>query len=120
MPERSNKSERAFRELVRVLEDAVRAGADSVELEWEGRDLMAFQCLGHAAVGTGPFSRDLQSAVLEEVIQRAGLRRKSKGRMLLTLNGEEYEVLVKQYESFGESAFILKLNKGGKRSRPAR
>jgi hypothetical protein len=120
MSRSDDKSERAFHELVRVLEEAAQAGADSLELEWEGRDLMAFQCLGHAAVGTAPFSRDLQSAVLEEVVQRAGLRRKSKGRMLLTLNEEEYEVLVKQYESFGESAFILKLNKGGRRSRPAR
>jgi len=120
MPENAGEPTKAFRELIRILEEAVRAGADSVELEWEGRDLMAYQSLGHAAVGTAPFSRELQVPVLEEVVERAGLRRKARGKIRLTLLGLEYEVLVKEYDSFGESAFLLKLNKGGKRSRPAR
>ena len=120
MPKDANQSEKAFRELVRVLEDAVRAGVDSVELEWEGRDLYAYQCLGHAAVGTAPFPRELQGPVLEELVKRAGLGDKPRGKMLVTLLGKEYEVPVKEYENFGESAFVLKLKKGGKKNRPAR
>jgi len=114
MPRDPDTSERAFHELVRVLEVAAQAGADSVELEWEGRDLAVYQFFGNTGLGSVPIPEELQSAVLEEVVQRAGLRRKSKGRMLLTLNGEEYEVLVKEHDSFGESAFVLKLKKGGR------
>ena len=120
MSEDDDKSEKAFRELVRVLEDAVRAGVDSMELEWEGQDLFAFQCLGHAAVGTAPFPRELQGPVLEELVKRAGLGDKPRGKMLVTLLGEKYEVPVKEYENFGESAFVLKLKKPGKKNRPTR
>ena len=35
----------------------------------------------------------------------------------LTLLGKEYEVFVKEYESFGESCFTLRLNKGRKKTR---
>jgi hypothetical protein len=115
MPKDANQAEKAFRELVRVLEEAVQAGVDSVELEWEGRDLFAFQCLGHAAVGTAPFPRELQGPVLEELVKRAGLGDKPRGKLPVTLLGEKYEVPVKEYENFGESAFVLKLKKGGKK-----
>jgi hypothetical protein len=119
-PKDANQSEEAFRALVRVLEEAVQAGVDSVELEWEGRNLFVFQCLGHAAVGTAPFPRELQGPVLEELVKRAGLGDKPRRKMLVTLLGEKYEVPVKEYENFGESAFVLKLKKPGKKNRPTR
>ena len=65
---------------------------------------------------TAPFPRELQVPVLEELVQRAGLDRKPRGKMLLTFLGKKSEVLVKQYDSFGESAFILKLRKGKKKT----
>ena len=44
---------------------------------------------------------------------RAGLNRKPKGKMRLTLLGQEYDVLVKEHDSFGESAFALTLKRRG-------
>jgi len=53
--------------------------------------------------------------MLREIVKRAKLTRKPTGTMLLTLQGNEYEVFVKEYDSFGESAFTLRLNKARKR-----
>ena len=38
VPEDDDKSAMAFKELIRVLEAAVRAGVESVGLEWKGSD----------------------------------------------------------------------------------
>ena len=91
-----------------------------MELEWEGRDLIAYQCLGHTAVGTAPFPQELQEPVLEEIVKRAGLCRKARGKMLVTLLGTEIEVPVEERNSFGESAFVLKLRKSVKKNRLTR
>jgi hypothetical protein len=107
MLENAEEPTKAFRELVRVLGEAVKAGADSVELEWEGRDLAVYRFFGNTGLGSVPIPKELQSAVLEELVRRAGLTRKPKGKMRLALLGQEYEVFVKEYDSFGESAFRL-------------
>ena len=104
-------SDEAFRELVRVLEEAVQAGADSVGLEWEDRDLVVYLNFGYTGVGAVSIPRDLQPAVIEEIVKGAGLDRKSRGKIRATLLGVEYEVIVKEYDSFGESAFTLTLKK---------
>lgn len=113
VPDDADKSAKAFRELIQILEEAVRAGADSVELEWEDRDLVVYQFHGDTGLGTTPIPEELESAVLGELVKRAGLDRKSKGKMRLTLLGQEYDVLVKEHESFGESAFNLTLKRSG-------
>ena len=82
--------------------------------------MYACQGLGHAAVGTAPFPRELEGPVLEELVKRAGLGDEPEGKLLVTLLGEKYEVPVKEYENFGESALVRKLKKGGKKNRPAR
>ena len=104
-------SDKAFGEIVRVLEGAVRAGVDSVGLEYKGRELMVFYQRGQMGLGAGSIPEDLQQAVIEEIVKRAGLERKSRGKMPLTLLGSEYDVIVEEYDSFGESAFNLTLKK---------
>ena len=104
-------SEAAFRELVRVLEEAVQTGADSVGLEWEDRDLVVYLNFGNTGFGAVSIPRDLQGPVLGELIERANLTRKPKGRMQVNLLGKDYVVTVKEYDSFGESAFTLTLKK---------
>ena len=111
MPKDTDKPARAFEELARILEESVKAGADSLELEWEDRDLVAYQYVGYTGLGAVPFPPDLQEAVIREIVRRAKLTRNPTGTMLLTLLGQEYEVFVKQYDSFGESAFTLRLNR---------
>ena len=104
-------SDEAFRELVRVLEKAVQAGADSVGLEWEDRDLVVYLNFGDTGLGSVSIPRDLQEPVLGELIERANLTRKPKGRMQVNLIGNDYVVTVNEYDSFGESAFTLTLKK---------
>jgi hypothetical protein len=117
MATHADKSARAFQELVRVLEESVKAGADSLELEWEGRALVAYQYVGYSGVGAVPIPEELQDAVIREIVKRAKLTRKPTGTMPLTLLGNKYEVFVKEYDSFGESAFTLRLNKVRKKSK---
>jgi hypothetical protein len=62
-------------------------------------------------LGAGSIPENLQQAVIDEIVQRAGLKRKSRGKMPVTLGGSEYEVIVEEYDSFGESAFNLMLEK---------
>jgi hypothetical protein len=99
----------AFQALVRMLEDAVRAGVTALGLEYEGRDLIVYYEAGSVGVGAPRIPEDLQEAVINEIIKRAGLARKSRGKMPITLLGKDYEVAVQEYDSFGESAFNLTL-----------
>ncbi len=104
-------SDEAFREIVRFLESAIQAGVDSVGLEYEGRELTVFYQRGQMGLGAGSISEDLQQAVIGDIVKRAGLKRKTRGKMPVTLLGDEYEVVVEEYDSFGESAFDLRLKK---------
>lgn len=104
-------SNEAFREIVRVLECAIQAGVDSVGLQYKGRKLMIFHQRGQMGFGAGLIPEDLQEAVIEEIVKGAGLKRKSRGKMPVTLLGDAYEVVVEEYEYFGESAFDLTLRK---------
>jgi hypothetical protein len=107
---------KAFQELVRVLEEAAGAGVNSIGLEYKGRELMVFHQAGPLGLGAGRIADDLKQAVIEELVKRAGLSRKSKGKMQVSLLGKDYEIAVEEYDSFGESAFNLTLRKRKKAS----
>jgi len=105
----NDKPDQAFQELIRVLEDAIRAGADSVGLEYEGRDLIVYHQFGNTGLGAARIPKELQQAVIGEIVKVAGLSRKARGKMQVTLLGKDYEASVKEYDSFGESAFTITL-----------
>ena len=109
MPGDTDNSAKAFQELVRQLEEAARAGIFSVGLEYKGRDLMVFHNVGSIGLGASCIPQELQQDVIAELVQRAGLSRKSRGKMQVTLLGQEYETVVEEYDSFGESAYNLTL-----------
>ena len=75
--------------------------------------MAVYYFVGHTGLGSVPLAEKLQSPVLEELVKRAGLSRKPKGNMRLTLLEQEYDVLVKVHDSFGESAFTLKRKRAG-------
>ena len=106
----------AFLELIRVLEDSVRAGVTSLSLEWKGRELMVFYQAGMVGLGAARISVSLQGAVIKELIGRAGLARKARGKMQITLLRMEFDVIVEEYDSFGESAFNLTLKERKKKA----
>src|SRR6516164_10390574 len=105
----TDRSDGAFRELVRVLEEAVRAGVNSIGLEYKGRELMVFHQAGPLGLGASRIPQELQQVVIAELVKRAGLSRKSRGKMQVNLLGKEYEAVVEEYDSFGESAYNLTL-----------
>jgi hypothetical protein len=115
MPKDSEESKKAFRELVRILERAVNAGADCLELETEGQDVVAYQYAGGTGIGAEAISEDIRDAVLREISHRANLRHKPTGSLLLTLAGEEYELFVTEDDRFG--GLTLRLNRTRKRSK---
>ena len=104
-------NDEAFQEIVRVLEGAIQTGVESVGLEYKGRDLLVFYQRGQMGIGTGSIPKNLQQAVIEEIVKGAGLERKSRGKIPATLLGVDYEVIVQEYDSFGQSAFTLTLRK---------
>ena len=121
MPNSNDNSNKAFLGLVRILEDAVRAGADSIGLEYKGRDLVVFFNFGNTGlvgVGAARIPQALQEDVIREIVERAGLSRKSKGNFQVQLLGKDYEVNVKEYDSFGESAFTITLKELKKKAQP--
>jgi hypothetical protein len=100
-------NDEAFQEMVRVLEGAIQAGVESVGLEYKDGDLLVFHQRGQMGFGAGSIGQDLQQAVIEGIVKRAGLERKSRGKIPATLLGVAYEVMVEEYDSFGQSAFTL-------------
>jgi hypothetical protein len=112
--ESDDKSAKAFKELIRVLEAAAWTGVESVGLEWKGEDLVVFHEIGNMGLGTTKIDKQLQLDVIAEIVKRAQIGRKHKGHMRLRLLGQEYSVAVEEYDSFGESALTLTLKKRGK------
>src|SRR5262245_1662656 len=111
-----NADNKAFLELVRVLEEAVRASVNSIGLEYKGRELIVFHQAGPLGLGAGRIADDLKQVVIEELVKRAGLSRKSRGKMQVSLLGKDYEAIVEKYDSFGESAFNLTLKERRKKA----
>lgn len=115
MSEDSEKSEAAFQELVRMLEEAVRSGVSSIGLEYKGRELLVFHQAGPLGLGATRICEDLKQTVIKELVKRAGLSRKTKGKMQVSLLGKEYEAVVEEYDSFGETAFTITLRERSKK-----
>jgi hypothetical protein len=81
-------------------------------LDWNGKiGIWACICISETGLGLVSIPRDLQEPVLGELVERANLTRKPKGRMQVNLLGKDYLVTVNEYDSFGESAFTLTLKK---------
>jgi hypothetical protein len=74
---------------------------------------------GSTGIGDVLSDRTLASEVIGLIINRAQLEDKSRGVMRWTLFGEQYAITVEEYESFGESAFRLKLGKPRQKRRRA-
>ncbi len=76
---------------------------------------MAYQYSGTTGIGADAIPEGIRDAVVREISNRANLRHKPTGKILLTLAGQEYEVFVKENDSFG--GLTLRLNKTRRRGR---
>ena len=112
-----DQRDKALQKLQQVLEEAVSAGADSIELEYVAEGLEVMYASGSTGSGDVIDDRALASGIIRLIVERARLARKSHGVMNWTLLGKQYNIAVEEYDSFGESAFRLILGKlGQKRS----
>ena len=102
---------RAFAALQSILEGAVNAGADSVELEYVTEGLEVAYMFGNRGMGSVLKDRTLVSGIIGLIIERAKLQDKSRGVMEWASGDKMYRIKVEEYESFGESAFRLILEK---------
>ena len=116
MPDRTDNSAWAFQEIVRVLEEAVRAGVNSIGLEYKDRELLVFYQAGPVGLGAGRVPQEIQQDVIAELVKRAGLSRKSRGKMQVSLLGKDYEAILEKYETFGDSAYHITLKERKKKA----
>ena len=118
MNRKTDDSSNACEALIRVLEKAARIGASSIELEYEDHEWFVYYFVENTGVGARDIPRELQQAVIEELVKRAGLSRKPKGKMQVNLLGKDHEVVVKERDVFGESVFNLTLKEQQKNNDP--
>ena len=93
--------------LQKILEDALREGADAVELEYVDEGLEVCRMFGNTGLGNVLTDRELIGGIISAVVERAGLETRSRGKMHIDLLGEQRAVIVEEHESFGESSFRL-------------
>lgn len=108
LPEHNADKASAERKLQEIVKEAFETGAEGVTIEFatEGGLEVCFKS-GNIWFGEVLVPDDLESAVMEFIGEQAGLR----GAMTLEVGGKEVKIGVEEYESFGEIAFKLTINK---------
>jgi hypothetical protein len=103
--------DKALQKLQQILQEAVDGGADSIELEYVEDGLEVSYMLGGTGIGAVLSDHVLASEVIGLIIDRAKLEYKSRGVMSWMLFGRQHNITAEEYDSFGESAFRLILQK---------
>jgi hypothetical protein len=103
------RKDKASERLQQILEQAVDGGADSIQLEYVEDGLEVCYMFGSTGIGDVLSDHTLASEIIGLIVDRAKLGDKSRGVMTWTLFGKRHSIVVEEYDSFGESAFRLKL-----------
>ncbi len=101
-----------------LLETAVQHEADAIEMEYVPEGLEVSYKSGNFGMGEIIADRETIRRVIRELVAQAKLDRKRRGAFKWIHKQEEYKIRAEEYESFGESAFRLGLEKTG--ASPAR
>jgi hypothetical protein len=99
-----------IRALQSILEDAVQGSAGAVELEYVTEGLEVSYMFGNTGLGTVLTDRELIGKVTSAIVEKAGLDTEPDGKFCIDLFGEQHTIIVKTYESFGETCFRLALD----------
>ncbi len=99
--------ELGYKILISVLEEALEARADSIRFEYEDAGLGVNFFNGELGSLVGIVPRDQEQDVLAALIEKAGMETKLHGEIRLRLHGHEQVISVKEFDSFGESAYLL-------------
>ena len=111
MTRSKHRKESGHEPLVRLLKEALEANADSIRLEYEETGLGVNFFRGQFGNLVEIIPRDREQEVIDVLIERAGMATKPKGRIRLELNGREHVIAVKEFQSFGETAYLLRFRK---------
>jgi tetratricopeptide (TPR) repeat protein len=91
-----------------ILENLIELSADRVTLEWTSDGIEVSMYNGPMGVG-GILADPLAGAIMNEVVSRAKLERRSKGSLEAKIRNEQMKFLVKEYDHVGESAFEIRM-----------
>ena len=102
--------ELAIAKLQEIIEKAVDSEADSITIEYakEGGLEVCFM-FGDTCVGGVLVDSTLEGEVMNLIHKRVGLEEKPSGLLHRTAYGKHLDIKVKEYDSFGETAFTLTL-----------
>ena len=91
-----------------ILDRAIDTGADAVTIEFakEG-GLEVIFVFGNTGVGDILVEPSLESEVMTLIYDQAGLEEKSRGLLHWECHGKNLDILVEEYENFGENAYKL-------------
>jgi hypothetical protein len=109
--------ELAIAKLQEIIEKAVDSEADSITIEYakEGGLEVCF-IFGVTGVGSVLVDRTLEGEVMNLIHEGVGLEEKPSGLLHWTAYGKHLDIRVEEYDSFGETAYTLrlpKIKKGG-------
>ena len=91
-----------------ILDRAIDAGADAVTIEFAKQGgLEVFFVIGDTGVGDILVERSLEAEVMKLIYEQAGLDEKLYGVLHWECYGQNLEINVEQYDSFGETAYTL-------------
>jgi len=94
-----------------IIETAIIDGMDTIELEYVPEGLEVTYVSGNLGVGQVITDRPSAMRIVDDLIARAQLEDKSRGLLTCSHVGNSYDIRVTEYQSFGESAFRLRLKK---------
>jgi hypothetical protein len=98
----------AIAKMQEIIDEAVDAEVDAVTIEFakEGGLEVIFM-VGNTGVGGILVDRILETEVMGLIHERAELEEKTAGVMHWESHGQNLEIRVEQYDSFGENAYTL-------------
>lgn len=112
----STDSQGATPTLQSILETAIQEGAEAIELEYVAAGLEVTYVSGNLGVGEVIADHASVKSIVAELMGQAQLGHKSWGVLKWVYGGRAYDIRVEEYESFGETAFRLRLKKPKRRA----
>ncbi len=115
MPSKNDRPDKSPLKLNSLIEEALKSGADSIELEYVPEGLEVTYMFGNMGIGEIIDDRSVIREIVRELIREAKLEHQTRGTLQWTSGGKSYKIRVEEYESFGESTFRLVLSKSKQR-----
>ena len=101
--------------LQQILDEAVEAGATSIELTREPDGLEVCYIVGSTGFGHLISDRKAEAALFRLIFERAELDEREQGSMEVQLQGKPRTIRVEQFESFMETCLRLHLQEPPRR-----